>query len=256
MKIIDTHAHLDHLENLDQSLENARQAGVEGIVAISMDLKSCQKNLELKQTIKSPKIYLAMGMHPSEANLNDLLPCLELARQSVKHLHAIGEIGLDFWYKEVKKSQEKKDEQRKVFHSFLALSRDLNLPAIIHSRGAWQECLDITQEAGVKKAVFHWYSGPVDVLEKIMAQGYFVSASPSLATSPQSREAISVANIKQILIETDSPVYYRINETEGFKSEPRDVFRTLKTFCQLKSIEEEKGLEILNENAKQFFNLN
>ena len=73
---------------------------------------------------------------------------------------------------------------------------------MIHSRGVWRECLETTQSAGVRKAVFHWYSGPVDVLNDIVKQGYFVSTTPSVAYSPQSREAIASAPIEQTLIET------------------------------------------------------
>ena len=71
-KIIDTHAHLDHLENLDAALKNAHVKGVEAIGCISMDLASSKKNLEIKSANQAPKIYLAMGMHPSEANPADV----------------------------------------------------------------------------------------------------------------------------------------------------------------------------------------
>ena len=61
MKTIDTHAHLDHLPNLDQALEEAYQAGVEGIVCVSMDLKSCQKNLEIKKIAFGDNFERSLG---------------------------------------------------------------------------------------------------------------------------------------------------------------------------------------------------
>ena len=139
----------------------------------------------------------------------------------------------------------------------MSLAKEFDLPAIIHSRGAWQECLEMAQAGGVRKAIFHWYSGPVDVLKEILAQGYFVSSSPSLAFSPQSREAIINAPIEQTLIETDSPVFFRGKmESENFKAEPKDVVRTLKAYCELKKIDQDKAAAIFTANAKKFFNLN
>lgn len=261
MSIIDTHAHLDQLRNLDEALTEAFKAGVEAIVAVSMDLESCRKNLEIKRKYSDegscrPLIYLAMGMHPSEADLSAVEDCVRFIRAHADALSAIGEIGLDFWYKWVRKDQQKKDEQRKTFRTFLQLAKELDLPAVIHSRGVWRECLKTTREVGLKKAVFHWYSGPVDVLEDIIQSGYYVSTTPSLAYSPPSREAMSQAAIERVLIETDCPVYYKNRETdEGFQAAPKDVMRTLKAYCALKDIPAEKAVGILNRNAKVFFNI-
>ena len=260
MKIIDTHAHLDHIEDLGQALENADKEGVESIVTVSVDLVSCRKNLDIKKATKRPNIYLAMGMHPSETNLDDLDACVALIRKERSELVAIGEIGLDFWYKWVRKDSEKKDAQRQVFRTFLELSKELDLPAVVHTRGAWRECFQTVREVGVKKCEFHWYSGPLDVLKDILDSGYYISTSPSVAYSPQSREALSFAPIERVMIETDSPVFYRMEDyekekgsAEGFLAEPKDILRTLKAYCMLKNVEESYALEILNRNAREFF---
>lgn len=256
MKIIDTHAHLDHLENLDQALKNAVEAGVEAIVAVSMDLNSCRKNLEIKKKTRQPKIALGMGIHPSEANRQDVAACLDLIRANAKELSAIGEIGLDFGYKWVRKDEAKRDEQREVFRAFLKVAKELDLPAVIHARGVWRECLETAQSVGVRKAVFHWYSGPVDVLSDIIKAGYLVSTAPSVAYSPQSREAMASAPIEQTLIETDCPVRFQDPETQAeYQAEPRDVARTLHAYCALKQIDEGKALAVLNKNAREFFGI-
>ncbi|MBI5150817.1 MAG: TatD family hydrolase [Candidatus Omnitrophica bacterium] len=256
MTLIDTHAHLDHLENLDQALNNAVESGVEAIVAVSMDLNSCRKNLEIKRKTRQPKIALGMGMHPSEANRQDVAACLDLIRASAGELSAVGEIGLDFGYKWVRKDQAKREEQREVFRAFLEAAKELNLPAIIHARGIWRECLETAQSVGVRKAVFHWYSGPVDVLSDIIKAGYFVSTAPSVAYSPQSREAMAAAPVERTLIETDCPVRFRDPETqEEYLAGPRDVARTLKAYCALKQMDEDKALVILNKNAREFFRM-
>lgn len=262
MTIIDTHAHLDHVENLDEALCNAAQAGVEAVVTVSVNAASCRKNLEIKKSVKKPKIHLAMGMHPSDADPLRVSECVELIRAHKGELVAIGEIGLDFWYKWVRKDQEKKDAQRRVFRTLLETAGELGLPAVVHTRGTWRECLDMVKGTGLTKAEFHWYSGPLDVLKDILNSGYYISAAPSLAYSPQSREAISYAPLDRAMIETDSPVFYHgptagdgQEENGGFMAEPKDVFRTLRAYCALKNLDEENTLEILNHNARQFFGL-
>jgi len=262
MTIIDTHAHLDHIENLDQALVNADKEGVKGVVTVSIDAASCRKNLEIKKNYTKPLIYLAFGMHPSDADLKGLDECVELIREYHMELTAVGEIGLDFWYKWVRKDKEKKDEQRKIFRVLLELAHELDLPAVVHTRGTWRESFEMAKEVGIDKAEFHWYSGPIDVLKDILDRGYYVSTSPSVAYSPQSREAMTYAPIERTMIETDSPVFYRTaqhkddkNSEEGFQAGPKDVFRTLKAYCELKKIKEDEALEILNRNAEEFFKL-
>jgi len=68
MNIIDTHAHLDHIEDVDQALDNAHEAGVTDIVTVSVEVNSCKKNLEIKRTTKKLNIHCAFGMHPSDAD--------------------------------------------------------------------------------------------------------------------------------------------------------------------------------------------
>ncbi len=257
MSIIDTHAHLDQVENLEEALIQASKVGVEGIVAVSMDFQSCQNNLAIKKKVKDPKIFLAMGIHPEKAQEDELEKTIQLAREHAKELTAIGEVGLDFWYKDVKKDPQKKERQRTVLASFLQLAKELDLPAIIHSRGAWRDCLELAKTVKIKKANFHWYSGPLDVLDEILAEGYYISASPSLAYSPQSREAIAHAPMEQTLIETDSPVYYKNREMDedGFQAGPKDVLKTLDAYCQLKKLGREEACGCLTHNAQKFFNL-
>jgi TatD DNase family protein len=252
--MIDTHAHIDHLENPQAALERALEAGVGDIIAVSMNLPSCRKNLEIKNAVRQPQLHLAFGEHPSDVNPDETGECLEFIKANREHLTAIGEIGLDFWYKWVRKDKEKHQQQREAFRKYLELARELDLPVVIHSRGTWKECLETTQGIGIQRAVFHWYSGPVDVLKKILEAGYYVSTTPSLAYSPQSREAIGYAPIEQTLIETDCPVSYKDGET-AFQAEPKDVFRTLKIYSEFKKVAEEKAAEILNGNARRLFGI-
>jgi len=255
MSIIDTHVHLDHLPDPETALKEAREAGVEAIVAVGVDLAANQKNLEFKKGINLPVVYLACGIHPGNIKSQEVEECFDFIRRNRGEIAAIGEIGMDFWYKWVKKDEAKKDEQRVVFRRQLELAKELGLPVVIHSRGTWGECFETAKKIGISKAVFHWYSGPLDVLDKILGAGYLISAAPSLAVSPQSREAVAHAPIEQVLIETDSPVFFQISSEEGFTATPKEVWRTLRAYCELKKTDEQKSLSVFNQNAKEFFGM-
>lgn len=254
MPIIDTHAHLDHVPDVDNALKRASSDGVTDVIAVSTDLKASQRNLEIQTNNSSLRVHVALGVHPGEIKVDELSATWEFIRAHIRRAIAIGETGLDYWYKWVRKNDEEKKKQRDCFEKHLELAREFELPIIIHSRGAWRDCLDMTKSFGIKRALFHWYSGPVDILEEILAEGYFVSCSPSLAYSPQSREAMARAPIERTLIETDSPVFYNHPEG-GFQAEPKDVWKTLTAYVDLKKINHPEALERLTNNAKEFFRI-
>ncbi len=255
--LIDTHAHLDHVDNLEEALKEAAEAGVVGVVAVGIDLAANIKNLEIKKKTARPKIFTAFGVHPEslenfEQEKSDA--CLQFIKDNIEEAVAIGEIGLDYWYKWARKDEEKKKLQRAIFETQLALAKEFDLPVVIHSRGAWRDCLDLTKSAGIAKANFHWYSGPTDILDEIIGCGYFISVGPALSYSPQLKEAALRAPIENVLIETDSPVFYGSGEN-GFRAGPKDVVRSLKLYAQLKNMDEEKAAEIFYANSRKFFNL-
>lgn len=255
MILIDTHTHLDGIDDVDAKLQQAAEAGVTKVVAVGVDLASNRINLEIKKRCSAPKIFLAFGIHPGNIITEQIDETIKFIREHKSDIVAIGETGLDFWYPWAKKDPAKKEEQIKVFQLQLDLAKEFDLPIIAHSRGAWQECFDMVKGAGIKSAVFHWYSGPTEILKDILDNGYFISATPALSYSPQSQAAITAAPIEQTLIETDSPVFYRTGKTEGFKASPKDVLLTLEAYVKLKNIDKEKAAAILNSNAEKVFKI-
>ncbi len=252
--MIDTHAHLDHVPDIENALTRAAAAGVTDVIAVSTTLAAIRKNLELKKTCSAPRIHVAFGVHPGEIKVEELEETFEFIRANITQATAIGETGLDYWYKWARKDEDEKKKQRDCFEKHLELAREFDLPIVIHSRGAWEDCLKMTWSFGIKKALFHWYSGPVDVMERILTAGFYVSCSPSVAYSPQSREAMMHAPVERTLIETDSPVFYN-QPDEGFQAEPKDVWRTLKAYAELKKMDEKEALQRLIANAQTFFQI-
>lgn len=252
--IIDTHAHVDQLENLSDALMRAHEAGISDIVAVSVDLDSMKKILEIAGQYQKPKIHPALGIHPGNVKPQGQQSAFDFMRAHIKEACAVGETGLDYWYKWVRKDEVERQKQKDSFAFHLSLAREFDLPIVIHSRGAWRDCLAMALGYQVKRALFHWYSGPVDILDQVLQAGFYVSTSPSVTYSPESRRAMAHAPLERILVETDSPVNYRDGET-SFMAEPKDVIRTWKALSQLKNLNEQEVLAAVNKNAKEFFRI-
>jgi TatD DNase family protein len=250
LRLVDAHAHLEEVEELEQALRRAWEAGVKAIIAVGSDYHSSKFALELAEKPLRPKVYAALGIHPWSLNPSTLDSTMEFIRRNLGKAVAVGEVGLDYWYKETRRDREKQALQRKVFEEFLKMAESNGKPVIIHSRGAWGDSLKMAIELGVEEAVFHWFSGPQEVLENLLSHGYYVSATPAVAYSREHRKAVLSTPLSRLLLETDSPVSYG-----GKPSEPADILKTLEGVASVKNMSREKIAEETFENTLRFFKL-
>jgi TatD DNase family protein len=241
--LIDGHVHLSEIEHTEKAVEQAVNAGVKRMVAVAMNLDSCRKTLMLADRFPDT-VLPAIGYHPWSIKAEEVEDTLIFITQNIHRCVALGEVGLDY------KVKVKKKLQKAVFSKLLNLAVQINKPVIIHSRFSYQRTYEMAVNAGVEKAVFHWYSGPVDILDNIIASGFFVSATPALAYSPHHQAALARAPLDRILIETDAPVQYGDRA-----SEPADLNETLFHLSRIKKMPEEKLAEIVTKNAERFFGL-
>jgi len=241
--LIDGHARLDELTDLTEALREAKTGGVRGIIAVGMNVDSNRRLLQIAQA-NPGYVYPALGYHPWEMKEEEVEANLSFMRDHVKEGIAIGEVGLDY------KIKVKKDLQWKVFEEILDIALEFDKPVIIHCRFSHRRALEMAKEREIKRAVFHWYSGPADLLDKILSTGYFISATPALAYSPPHREAIQRAPIERILLETDTPVSY-----QGREARPKDVRVSLEETAKLKRLEPSLVAMQTTANASQFFQI-
>ena len=252
-KLIDTHAHLDEIESLDLMLKEAKEAGVVAIVAVGSNYHSNVKTLEISQK-HYPFVYPALGLHPWQlANLesSQIDDNLRFIEQNIATAIAVGEIGLDYDKRVVKAAS--KEVQKEVLRRLLALAGSYAKPAIIHSRYAWKDSFQLVEDAGVDKAVFHWFTGFSSVLRSIITSGYFISATPATEYHEEHRRAVRETPLDRLLLETDCPVTY--GRESKYESKPADVLRSLKAVAQLKEIDEATIAQQTTKNAIEFFSL-
>ena len=246
-RLIDSHAHLEELTDLDSAIERARQSGVVAIVAVGSDSRSNTRVLEIAAMYPG-FVYPALGLHPGL--LHQAESSLERQVQFIEdHLGeavAIGEVGLDY-HKRVLSSTSR-DRQHSVFGMLLSLAKKHGKPVIIHSRYAWKDSCAITKASGVELAVFHWYTGPSSVLKEILDSGYFVSATLAAEYHAEHRRAVKEAPLEKLLLETDCPVVY-----QGHRSEPADVTRSLQAVADLKGLPPDVVALKTTQNAMSLF---
>jgi TatD DNase family protein len=243
LPIIDTHVHLDQINNPEEAILEARKAGLSGIVAVGMDRASNEKNLAFSRQY-SNVVFPAIGYHPWNITISGIRDNLDFLEKHLEKAVAIGEIGLDF------KMALAREIQQGVFEEILGLAWKKNKPVIVHARLSYEESFETVRKHNLKKAVFHWYSGPLDVLKELLLMGYYISATPALSYSPKHREAVTAAPLKQILIETDSPTAF-----QGLVSSPAQVWQALTELSKIKGIPIEEAALKTTQNARDFFGI-
>ncbi len=251
-RLIDTHAHLDEIEDIESVLIAAKEAGLAAIVAVGSDLASNVKVLELARLHKG-FIYPALGWHPWFIREADIAANLEFIEAHVDEAAAVGEVGLDY-HKRVRAGADKA-LQKQVLGEILKIAGDHDKPALIHSRYAWRDALDAVLEAGLEKAVFHWYTGTSSVRRDIISSGYYISVTPAVEYHEEHRRAVKEVPLERMLLETDSPVVYQRGSPGEFTSSPADVLRSLRGAATLKGVSEEGIAEATTENAVRMFGI-
>jgi len=251
-KLIDTHAHLEEIKNLEQVLAGARKAGLVAVVAVGSDLVSNQKALQLA-SLYEKFVYPALGWHPWYLKEAEMSANLEFIESHINEAVAVGEVGLDY-HKRVRAVADK-ELQKQVLSEILKIAREHNKPALIHSRYAWRDAFDLVKEAGLKEAVFHWYTGTSSVLRDIIGQGYYISVTPAVEYHEEHRRAVKEVPLERMLLETDAPVVYQRGSQNEFTSSPADVTRSLRGAAALKGLDEAEIAEATTDNAVRLFGL-
>jgi len=242
MKLVDTHAHVEELTDIEGSLARAKAKGLAAIVAVGSSSQANARVLKLAEDHHN-FVYAAIGIHPHEAE-TESKEAIDFVESQVHKCVAIGEVGMDYKY------NVDKSRQREVFDNLLQIARNYDKAVALHSRGSWEDVLSCVQNNDIRKAVFHWYSGPLETLRRILDNGYFISVTPAVGYSPRHREATEVAPIESILLETDAPVRYR-----GVPSEPSDVAKVLDEVARIKSVSINELAETTTRNACHLFGI-
>lgn len=207
MELFDTHAHLDHpqlAEQSDEVLARARAAGVRYVMAIGTTLASSRRCAEIAAS--QVDIWSSAGIHPnhvSESAAGDWDGIVALASQP--HVVALGETGLDLYWKDTPLA-----DQQDFFDRHIRLSQQLQLPLVIHQRESAAEILVMLREArqrGPLCGVMHSFTGDESMAAECVALGLHISFAGMVTfkKSDDLRRVAAAVPSERLLVETDSP---------------------------------------------------
>ncbi|MEM0020640.1 MAG: TatD family hydrolase [Fervidicoccaceae archaeon] len=233
-KYVDAHSHaheydVDFLKSLGNEFI---------IIAVSDDIQSSRRTIDLSARFDFVKPCI--GIHPWKIEManKEALKELETLLNEMDH-PCLGEIGLD--KKFVPSTYEL---QLRAFERFLQAARENDAVINLHAAGAWQEVAELVIKKDISKALFHWYTGPPDLMYRLQDFGYFISFNVAAVIQKKHAELIRTAKLDNVLTESDGPYTYR-----GQKLTTDRIPVLLEFLAKEVGIDLEKMREIVLKNA-------
>ena len=250
--IFDSHAHYtdkafnDDRENMLGSL---KESGICGVINCGADLLSSEKSVALSE--KYDYIYCACGVHPEEVdglpdNYIDILRNMAQNKKCV----AIGEIGLDYYWR-----QDNKELPKKVFEEQILLAKELALPIIVHDREAHEDTLAILKKHK-PKGVLHCFSGSVETAKEILKLGMYIGLGGAV-TFKNAKKPVEVAEmlpLDRLLLETDCP-YMAPVPMRGKRNYSAYIEYVAEKIGEIKGIDPQTVTDQATENTKVLFGI-
>lgn len=256
--LIDTHSHLYH-ENLqpdiEEVLQRCKQQQVGVIILPNINEESIlPMNLLAKKSDKELLMLPAIGLHPCDVkeDIEAQLDFFKAELDSGKYI-AIGETGLDYYW-----DVSLKKQQQISFQTQIAWGIEKDLPVIIHSRNATEDCIAMVKNFDRKsKGVFHCFSGSLNEAKEIIAMGFYlgIGGSVTYKNSTELNEVLLELDLSRVILETDSP-YLPPVPHRGKRNESSYVSLVAKHIATLKNVSVEEVAEITTQNAKKLFAIN
>jgi len=232
--LVDAHCHAHAFSDME-----LKEFSKIKIIAVSEDVESSGKTIDLSRRFDN--IIPFIGIHPwnlestSARELEEVLRSLKLGEAM-----GIGEVGVDG---RIKKSVQKQIE---VFKLFCEVSAELGLPMNIHALGAWDEVFEVMLKMDVRRALFHWYTGPIRLLKDIGEAGYYISINPAVKIQPKHRRILENAELDMIITESDGPYNYR-----GLKLKPTMISDLMEFISNIKDVDRISLEKIIERNFER-----
>lgn len=253
MTIIDTHCHLyaEEFENdIEQVIANAQQESVQQFYLPNIDSSSIESMLQLEA--KYPGVCIAMmGLHPCSVNADykKELQTVESWLQK-RRFAAVGEIGLDFYWDRTFEIQ-----QYEAFRRQTELALQYQLPIVIHTRNAMQQCIDVVSEYAGRglKGIFHCFGGSMQEAEQIIALGFYLGIGGVLTYKKSGLPAVlDHISLEHMVLETDAP-YLAPVPKRGKRNESAYLKYIIAALAEIKNTSPEEVARITTANATFVF---
>jgi TatD DNase family protein len=241
--LIDAHVHVDRFEMVG---EGALASALDEInshkiftISNSMDLPSYERNRQIAEECEY--ILPIFGIHPW--NASKYVDRLEDLEDAIDRSSMIGEIGLDFYFVD---DESEYPNQRKVLEYFFAVSKSQNKIVNLHTKGAEESILDLLKEFDLPRVIIHWYSGPIDVFNKMADMGFYFTIGIEALYSEHIQEIARIVPSDQLLTETDNPGGPK--DFIGGSGTPRLIEDVVDKVAELRNAKREEIISLVQSN--------
>ena len=262
--LVDTHTHLERFHRngvLSNILETAAAVGVDRMVAVGTDLNDWDLYAEMAEE-HSGRIDYTVGIHPCsvESDWEDAAKQIEAYWARINRPVALGEIGLDRFHlpKDTDVAKGIFEQQQAAFACQLQLAKGLDVPVVIHSRGAFDECVEMIDASGMdwNRVIFHCFSEGPGEMKQLLARGGYGSFTGVITfkNAESVREAAKLQGLDRLMIETDAP-YLSPMPYRGKPNEPAYLRYTADFCADLFGVDGDTFAAKTTENAHAFYGL-
>ena len=216
-ELIDSHTHLESFDKRGETeavLARAREAGVTRMITIGTSSEDWTRYRGLAEK-HAGEVYYTVGLHPCSVD--------ERWSEEVAQIEAfwsgdgarpvaLGECGLDRFH--LPKDDAARAEpifawQRAAFAAQLLIATRLGCPLVVHSRGAFAECVEMIDASGVKwdRVVFHCFTEGAAEMAELTRRGGRGSFTGVVTykNADTVRAALVAQGIERLMLETDAP---------------------------------------------------
>lgn len=253
MKLIDTHAHIydeKFADDIEEVLDQCREAGVEQIYMPNIDHTSIDSMLELEHRHPGQCISM-MGLHPTSVKKNfekELYTVEEWLNE--RRFAAVGEIGLDYHW-----DTSFAEQQQEAFRIQICWAKEFGLPIVIHTRDSFEDSIRIVEELHDERlrGVFHCFTGTAEEARRIREVGFYVGlGGVSTFKNGGMDKVIPDLDPGQMVLETDSP-YLAPVPHRGKRNEPTYIPLIAQKIAEYRNTEVEEIAEQTTANALALF---
>jgi TatD DNase family protein len=131
----------------------------------------------------------------------------------------------------------------------LEAAEGTGLPVVAHSR---RSALEVFEEASSYrvKMVFHWFSGEIKVLRRILDAGHHITVGPSIYYSKHIQQIVREIPLSRLMAETDGPVRYR-GPFQDLEITPALIPRVVEKIAEIKKESLEDAANQILDNCRK-----
>jgi len=248
--LVDSHCHLNYLDDPDGRLLAARQAGVDTVLCIGVDQAGIDAVIGLAE--RHADVWATAGLHP-EAAAAPVGAGLDWLETALAHprVVAVGETGLDYYHAE---DPDARARQRASFEAQLEAARRHGLPVVVHTRAAEEDTLGLLRDYAGVVGVLHCFTESWKMARAALDLGYYVSISGivTFRNGENVREVARRLPDDRLLVETDAPWLAPVPH-RGRPNEPAYVLETAQFLADLRGTDIETLGAVTSANFGRLF---